>query len=83
MQPETIRIASFNDMSSVFVWVLWHQTGAQYSVGVNTSAVVEVRKVSNEVPQLVQDSFSPVSLGKTLFVLVCANGFCMLGSDPG
>ena len=42
MQPETIRIASFNDTSSVFVWVLWHQTGAQYSVGVNTSAVVEV-----------------------------------------
>ena len=42
MQPETSRIASFNDMSSVFVWVLWHQTGEQYSVGVNTSAVVEV-----------------------------------------
>ena len=56
MQPETIRIASFNGTSSVFVWVLWHQTGAQYSAGANTSAVVEVRKVSNEVPQLVPDS---------------------------
>ena len=57
MQPETIRIASFNGTSSVFAWVLWHQTGAQYSAGANTSAVVEVRKVSNEVPQLVPDSF--------------------------
>ena len=57
MQQETIRIASFNGTSSVFVWVLWHQTGAQYSAGANTSAVVEVRKVSNEVPQLVPDSF--------------------------
>ena len=83
MQPETFCIALFNGTSSVFVWVLWHQTGAQYSVGANTSAVVEVRKVLNEVPQLVPDSFSPAPLGKTLFVLVCANGFCMLGSDPG
>ena len=40
-----------------FVWVLWYQTGAQYSAGANTSAVVEVRKVSNEVLQLVPDSF--------------------------
>ena len=48
MQPETIRIASFNGTNSVFVWVLWHQTGAQYSAGANT--VVEVRKVSNKVP---------------------------------
>ena len=32
-------------MSSVFVWVLWHQTGTQYSAGANTSVVVEVRKV--------------------------------------
>ena len=57
MQPETIRIASFKGTSSVFVWVLWHQTGAQYSAGANTSAVVKVRKVSNEIPQLVPDSF--------------------------
>ena len=57
MQPEMIRIASFNDTSSVFLWVLWHQTGAQYSAGANASVVVEVRKVSNEVPQLVPDSF--------------------------
>ena len=57
MQPETIRIASFKGTSSVFVWVLWHQTGAQYSASANTNAVVEVRKVSNEVPQLVPDSF--------------------------
>ena len=57
MQHETIRIASFKGTSSVFVWVLWHQTGAQYSAGANTSAVVEVRKVSNEVPQLLPDSF--------------------------
>ena len=57
MQPETIHIASFKGTSSVFVWVLWHQTGAQYPAGANTSAVVEVRKVSNEVPQLVPDSF--------------------------
>ena len=42
VQPETSRITSFNDTSSVFVWVLWHQTGVQYSVGVNTSAVAEV-----------------------------------------
>ena len=49
-QPETIRISSFKGMPIVFVWVLWHQTGAQYSAGANTSAVVEVRKVSNEVP---------------------------------
>ena len=57
MQPETIRFASFKGTSSVFVWVLWHQTRAQYSAGSNTSAVVEVCKVSNEVPQLVPDSF--------------------------
>ena len=57
MQPETIRIASFKGTSRVFVWVLWPQTGAQYSDGANTSAVVEVRKVSNEVLQLVPDSF--------------------------
>ena len=57
MQPETIRSVSFRGMSNVFVWVLWHQTGAQYSAGANTSAVVEVCKVSNEVPQLVPVSF--------------------------
>ena len=57
MQPETNRIASFKGTSSVFVWELWHQTGAQYSAGANTSAVVEVRRVSNEVLQLVPDSF--------------------------
>ena len=57
MQPETNRIASFNGTSSVFVWVFWHQIGAQYSAGANTSAVVEVRTVSNEVPQLVPNSF--------------------------
>ena len=57
MQPEMNYIASFKGTSSVFVWVLWHQTGAQYSVGANTSAAVEVHKVSNEVPQLVSDSF--------------------------
>ena len=57
MQPKTIRITSFKGTSSVFVRVLWHQTGVQYSAGSNTSAVVEVRKVPNEVPQLVCDSF--------------------------
>ena len=57
MQPETIRVASFKGTSSVFVWVLWLQTGAQYSAGANTSAVVEVHKMPNEVPQLVPDSF--------------------------
>ena len=57
MQPETIHIASFKGTSSVFVWALWHQAGAQYSADANTSAVVEVRKVSNEIPQLVPDSF--------------------------
>ena len=57
MQPETVRIASFRGMSGVFVSVLWHQTGAQHSAGANTSAVVEVCKVSNEVPQLVPASF--------------------------
>ena len=75
MQPETIHIASFKGMSSVFVWVLWHQTGAQYSAGANTSAVAEVCKVSNEVPQLVSTVFSPVPLGKTLFVSVCSSVF--------
>ena len=64
MQPKTIRIASLKGTSSVFVWVLWHQTGIQYSAGANTSAAVKVGKVSNEVPQLVPDSFSPVALGK-------------------
>ena len=57
MQPEMICIASFKGTFSVFVWVLWHQTGAQYSAGANTSAVVEVHKVSNVVPQLVLDNF--------------------------
>ena len=57
MQPETICIASFKGTSSVFVWVLWQQTEAQYSAGANTSAVVEFCKVSNKVPQLVLDSF--------------------------
>ena len=57
MQPETIRIASLKGTLSVFVLVFWHQTGAQYSAGANTSAVVEVSKVSNEVPQLVPNSF--------------------------
>ena len=56
MQREIICIASFRGTSSVFVWVLWHQTGTQYSAGANTSAVVEVHKVSN-VPQLVPVSF--------------------------
>ena len=65
MKPETIHIASFKDTSSVFVWALWHQTGAQYSAGANTSV------------------FSPIPLGKTFFVLVCASSFCMLDSDPG
>ena len=57
MQTETIRIASFKGGSSVFVRLLWHQTGAQYSAGAKRSAVAEVRKVSNEVPQLVSDVF--------------------------
>ena len=57
MQPETICIASLQGTSSAFVWVLWHQTGTHYSAGANISAVVEVRKVSNEEPQLVLDSF--------------------------
>ena len=57
MQLKAIRIASFKDTSSVFLWVLWHLTGAQYSAGANTSAVAEMRKVSNEVPPLVPDSF--------------------------
>ena len=78
MQPETICIASFKGMSSVFVCVLWHQTGAQYSAGANTNAVVEVCKVSNEVPQLAHQCHS----GRH-FLFVCANGFCMLDSDPG
>ena len=83
MQSETIRIASFKCTSSLFVWVLWHQTGAQYSVGANTSALVEVRKVSNEVLQLVPDSFLTSATRETIFVSVCANVFCMLDSDPG
>ena len=83
MQPEMICIASFKGTSSVFVWVLGHLTGAQYSAGANTSAVVEVYEVSNDVSQLVPNSFSPVPLGKTPFVSVYASGFCMLDSDPG
>ena len=57
MKPEKICIASLRGMSSVFVWVLWHQTRAQYSAGTNTSAVVELLKVPNEVPQLVPVNF--------------------------
>ena len=83
MQSETIRIASFKGTSSVFVWVLWHQTGAHYSAGANTSAVAEVHKVSNEVLQSVPDSFLTSATREELFVLVCANGFRMLDSDPG
>ena len=45
MQPETISIASFKDTSSVFGWLLRHQTGAKYSAGANTSAVVEACKL--------------------------------------
>ena len=70
IQPDTIRIASFNGTSSVFVWVLWHQTGAQYSAGANTSAVVEVRKVSNELPQLVPDSFLTSATREDTFLIV-------------
>ena len=71
MQPETIRFASFKGTSSVFVWVLWNQTRAQYSAGSNTSAVVEVCKVSNEVPQLVPDSFlTSATRENTLFQFV-------------
>ena len=57
MEPETILIVSFKGMSTVLVRVLWHQTGAKYSAGANTSAAAEVRKVSNELPLLVPDSF--------------------------
>ena len=71
MQPKTICIASFKGTSSVFVWVLWHQTRAQYSAGANTSAVAEVHKVSNEVPPLVLDSFFTSATWKdTLFQFV-------------
>ena len=69
MQPETISIASFKDTSSVFVQVLWHQTEAQYSAGADTSAVVEVRKVSNELPQLVPDSFLTSATREDTFCL--------------
>ena len=39
------------------MWILWNQTEAQYSAGATTSAVAEVRKVSNEIPQSVSNSF--------------------------
>ena len=75
MQHETIRIASFNGMFSVFAWVLWHQTGAPYSTGANTSAVVEVRKVSNEVSQLVPDSFLTSATRENTFCFSLCKGF--------
>ena len=59
----------------VFVWVLWHQTGAQYSAGANTSAEVEVRKVSNEVPQLVPDSFLTSATRKDTFCFSMSKWF--------
>ena len=65
--PETIGIVSFKGTTSVFVWLLWHQTGAQYSAGANTSAVVEVRKISNEVPQFILDRFLTSATQEDLF----------------
>ena len=44
-RQSALLYSNFKGTSSVFVWVLWHQTGTQYSAGANTSAVVEVRKV--------------------------------------
>ena len=67
MQPETIRIALSKGTFSVFVWVLWHQTRAQYSAGANTSAVAKVRKVSNEAPQLYFDGFLTSATRKDTF----------------
>ena len=77
MQPETIRIASLKGTFNIFVWLLWHQAGAQYSAGATTSAVMEVCKVSNEVLQLVPSSFLNSATRKDAFVSVCASGFCM------
>ena len=37
-QPETVRRALLSVESSFFVWVLLHQTGAQYSAAEKTSA---------------------------------------------
>ena len=50
IQLETICTASFKGVSSVFVWVLWHQTRAQHPAGANTSAVAEAHKVSMRYP---------------------------------
>ena len=67
MQIKAIPIASFKDTPSVIVWVLWHLTAAQYSAGANRSVIAEVRKVSNEVRQLVPDSFLTSATRKDTF----------------
>ena len=79
MQPETICIASFKGTSSVFVCVLWHQTGAQYSAGAYTSAVAKVRKVSNEVPQLIPDSFLTSVTRESTFCFSLCKYFLYVG----
>ena len=61
-----------------FAWVLWHQTGAPYSAGANTSAVVEVRKASNEVPQLVPDSFLTSAIREDTFCFSLCKWFLYL-----
>ena len=75
MQTKTIRIASFKGRSSILCGYFWHQTGAQYSAGESISAVVEARKVSNEVPQLVSDSFLTSSTRENTFCFSLCSWF--------
>ena len=52
-QPETVRRTLLSVESSLFVWLLLHQTGAQYSAAEKTSAWVEMRRVLVEAPHVV------------------------------
>jgi len=44
-ETEIIRIAELSWLSTSFVWVLWHQMGAQYSATEKYRARVAVRRV--------------------------------------
>ena len=51
--PETVCRAVLRAVSSLWMWELRHQTGAQYSALENTRASVEMRSVCVEAPHVV------------------------------
>lgn len=51
--PETVRMALLSTVSSLWVWTLRHQAGAQYSAAEKTSTWDEMRSVLVAAPHVV------------------------------